>query len=113
MEVSSKVQRLDWYQRSPEEVLNHFGVKTEVGLTPSEVARQREKFGLNQLPEPKSRAFLSIFFKQFLSPLIYLLLVSAGIAFFLGEQKDAWVILFVVFMNSVIGAFQEGRAESS
>lgn len=113
MEASSKAQFVDWYQRTPEEVLSYFGVKNELGLTSTKVAHQRLKYGLNQLPEAESRTFLSIFFKQFLSPLIYLLLVSAGIAFFLGEQKDAWVILFVVLMNSVIGAFQEGRAESS
>jgi len=113
MEASNKTQLVDWSQRSSEEVLNHFRVTKEWGLAHTEVADQRAKYGLNQLPEAQSRTLLGIFLKQFLSPLIYLLLVSAGIAFFLGEQKDAWVILFVVFMNSVIGAFQEGRAESS
>ena len=56
---------------------------------------------------------LSIFTHQFLSPLIYLLLAAASIAFFIGEAKDAIVILVVVFLNAIIGTFQEGRAEQT
>ncbi len=50
---------------------------------------------------------------QFFSPLIYLLIFAAVISFFLGDQKDALVILIVVILNALIGAVQEGRAEQS
>ncbi len=54
-----------------------------------------------------------IFFRQFKSPLIYLLLVAAGIAAVLGEHADAAVIVGVLLTNAIVGAFQEGRAERS
>ena len=40
-------------------------------------------------------------------------MVAAGIAFTLGDHKDALVIMVVIFLNSLVGAIQEGRAESS
>jgi len=48
-----------------------------------------------------------------MSPLIYLLIGAALIAFILNEVSDAFVILAVVILNSVIGTIQEGRAEKS
>lgn len=54
-----------------------------------------------------------VFLRQFASPLIYVLLAAAVLAFALGKHEDALVILVVVLVNSLIGAFQEGRAERS
>lgn len=83
------------------------------GLIAEEVASRVKEYGTNTLPETKKRSLFSIFINQFLSPLIYLLLIAAGMAIFIGEAKDALVIIVVVLLNSVIGAIQEGRAEQS
>ncbi len=56
---------------------------------------------------------MTLVLRQFGSPLIYLLLEVATVAFLLGEQSDALVILAVVIVNSIIGSFQEGRAARS
>ena len=81
------------------------------GLSPELALRRLERFGPNALREPKRRSWSSVFLGQFKSPLIYLLLVAAVIALALGHAKDAIVIFTVVLLNSLIGAFQEGRAE--
>ena len=42
--------------------------------------------------------------------------ISAGIAIVSHEYSDlfeSFVILFIVFMNALIGVFQEGKAESA
>jgi calcium-translocating P-type ATPase len=83
------------------------------GLLPEEAHRRLARFGPNALREPRRRSVVSVFLGQFKSPLIYLLLVAAGVALALGHSNDAIVILTVVLLNSVIGAFQEGRAERS
>ncbi len=83
------------------------------GLTQVEADRRLAACGANALPEPAQRSVLAVFFRQFRSPLIYLLFVAAGVALALGETGDATVIGVVVVLNALIGAIQEGRAERS
>lgn len=81
------------------------------GLSSSEAARRLAQYGPNALPEPAQRSLFVVFLTQFRNPLIYLLLAATVIAFLLGERVDAVVILVVVALNALIGAFQEGKAE--
>ena len=83
------------------------------GLDTTEIERRREVFGANVLPEGQRQSAVTAFLRQFQSPLIYILFVAAVLAFALGHRGDAVVILIVVFVNAVIGWFQEGRAERS
>jgi magnesium-transporting ATPase (P-type) len=100
-----------WYTLHPDEAVSAIESNIDKGLAADEVARRRERFGANALPEAKSRSLLSVFLHQFKSPLIYLLFAAAGIALALGHVSDAGVIFTVVLLNALIGAFQEGRAE--
>lgn len=102
-----------WHSLHLDQVITKLTTNVTLGLTSIEAARRLEKYGLNELPETKRRSVYSIVFHQFLSPLIYLLLIAASIAFFVGETSDALVIVVVVLLNAVIGAYQEGRAEQS
>lgn len=102
-----------WHSLQTQDVLEALESHPTQGLSHSEAKNRLMRFGTNTLPEPHVRSFFSIALHQFLSPLIYLLLVAAGIAFFIGEARDAIVILAVVLLNALIGAFQEGRAEQS
>ncbi len=102
-----------WHSIQRSEVLEALEANAEQGLSHNVAKERLKQFGTNTLPEPERRSVFSIFLHQFLSPLIYLLLVASGIAFFIGEPGDAVVILVVVFLNAVIGALQEGRAEQS
>lgn len=104
---------LSWHALEIEEVSKKLNSSLSHGLCEEEVNSRLKHYGTNSLPEAKRRSVLSIFLHQFLSPLIYLLLVAAGMALFIGEAKDAIVIIIVVVLNAVIGAIQEGRAEQS
>lgn len=106
-------ERIAWHALSPEETLARIGTKPDFGLTTAEVAARRARHGPNALPEQKPPSILALFLRQFRSPLIYMLLVVAAVAFLLGERSDVVVILAVVFLNSIIGSFQEGRAARS
>jgi Ca2+-transporting ATPase len=89
------------------------GVDPEKGLESSAVKERRDKYGWNTLPRARSLPLAVLFLQQFVSPLIYLLLAAALIAFVMGDRRDAFVILGVLVMNSVISTFQEGRAQRS
>ncbi|MEQ1851431.1 MAG: HAD-IC family P-type ATPase, partial [Chthoniobacteraceae bacterium] len=83
------------------------------GLSREEAARRLAAHGPNTLPETEHRPLWRVLASQFASPLIYILFVAAAIAFAMGKRGDSIVILVVVIINAVIGAFQEGRAERS
>ncbi|MFZ0105973.1 MAG: HAD-IC family P-type ATPase [Thiobacillus sp.] len=83
------------------------------GLSGEEAARRLASYAENVLPEAEKRSLARLFLSQFQSPLIYILFIAAALALLLGKHGDALVILAVVFVNAVIGAFQEGRAERS
>jgi len=103
----------DWHALGREEVLAALQSDATAGLPPEEAERRLTRYGPNELPEERRRSILAVFGHQFRSPLIYLLLVAAGIALALGHRNDAAVIAVVVILNAVIGAVQEGRAERS
>ncbi len=102
-----------WYDLTADEAIDNLKSDRKNGLTHSEAQTRLKKYGLNELARSSGRSILSLFCHQFLSPLIYLLIVASGIAFTIGDKKDAIVILIVVVLNAVIGAIQEGRAEQS
>ena len=83
------------------------------GLT-ADAARERlDRFGLNALPAPRGPGLLLRILRQFHHPLIYVLLVAAGVTAALGEYVDSAVILAVVLVNAVVGFIQESKAEAA
>ncbi len=85
----------------------------ERGLSNNEALQRQEKFGLNQLPEEKVDSLLTIFGRQFQSPLIYLLFVAGAVVFIMGEPIDGAIIFFVLLFNAVVGTIQEGKAQNT
>jgi magnesium-transporting ATPase (P-type) len=102
-----------WHSRSADAVAQHWAVSPETGLDEAEVARRRERYGLNRLPEAKPRGPLIRFLAQFRNLLIYVLLGAALITALLGHWVDTAVIVGVVLVNAVIGFVQEGKAEDA
>jgi magnesium-transporting ATPase (P-type) len=102
-----------WHHMTADEAIAVSSSDATTGLSHTEATQRLARFGPNALPEPKSRTLLSVFLSQFKNPLIYLLLIAAVIAAFVGERTDPAVIVAVVLINAIIGTLQEGRAERS
>lgn len=83
------------------------------GLTASEVLERRKRFGVNKLPEKKGRTPLNLYLSQFRNPLIYVISVAAIVSLILGQTDDALIIAVVVLLDSILGFFQEYRAEKT
>lgn len=101
-----------WYQLPVEDALHQMGSSPE-GLTSSEAALRLKKYGPNKLGEEQPTSPLRVFLNQFKNPLIYILLLAAAATASLGMFKDSVVILVVIVINSIIGSWQELRAEQS
>jgi P-type Ca2+ transporter type 2C len=86
---------------------------SELGLSNSEVSRRQQQFGLNVLPEKGPTPLWTIVLRQFISPLIYILVAAAVVSAAIGDIKDASFIGVVLLLNTIIGAYQEWRAEQS
>ncbi len=101
------------YHLSADACLAGLQVQKERGLDQQEAERRLALFGRNILPLKKRRGIFAVFFSQFYSPLIALLLASGGIIWWIGKPSDAAVVFAVVILNAVMGAVQEGRAARS
>ncbi len=83
------------------------------GLKPEDITSRLNQFGPNKLPQAKLPGVLTIFFRQFLDPLIYVLLFAAIISLIANEITDAFFIFIVLLLNSLIGSVQEYSAQKS
>lgn len=86
---------------------------TRSGLSEAEVKERRNLFGVNELPRKLRLSALKIFFSQFKSPMLILLMTASGVTLFLKDWKDAGVILAAVAANIILGFYQENKAEAA
>ncbi len=88
------------------------------GLRTDEVKRRLEEHGYNQLLSKRRKSFAAMFFGQFKSFMIIILLIAAVISGVVGVMEgegllDTFVILGILVLNAFVGAFQERKAETS
>lgn len=81
------------------------------GLTQQEADSRLQLQGPNALPGPRRTSRFAILLRQLRSPLIYVLLAAAAASLALGHSSDAAFIGLVLVVNSLLGGWQEWRAE--
>jgi Ca2+-transporting ATPase len=107
-----------YYNQGIEEVLAQFNTSETEGLTAAEAKRRLEEYGYNLLEEKGRKNIFMMFFAQFKSLMIIILLVAAAISGVVGVMEgegllDTFVILGILVVNALIGAIQEKKAETS
>lgn len=102
----------------------------ETGLSSSEVELRRKQYGWNKIEGKKKISFMMRFLLQFKNPMIILLLIATLISLLIAfvpsfnssnkvgiesivEKVEPFVILFIVFLNTFFGAFQEAKSEKA
>ncbi|MEK9194334.1 MAG: HAD-IC family P-type ATPase [Patescibacteria group bacterium] len=101
-----------FYNRKISEIFDSLSSSDE-GLSEEEAQKRLREAGFNKLPEVRRASPILLFLKQFKSALIYVLLGAALLSFVLRHLIDVYVILAVVFLNALIGFFEEYRAEAA
>lgn len=107
-----------YYTLSPEQVLTELKTDPKQGLSTIEAKKRLTQYGYNQLESKKGKSFIQKFFSQFKSFMIIILIIAAIISGVVGILEneglfDTYVILGILILNALIGAYQEHRAESS
>jgi Ca2+-transporting ATPase len=100
------------------EVLKHWQVDADTGLSSAEVTRRLAEHGANKLQEKKKKSNIQRFAEQFKDVMIIILLIAAGISFVVAWYEgegffEPILILLIVVLNAVIGVVQEGKAEKA
>ena len=101
-----------WHSYSIQKVFHELKTSKN-GLSAIEAEKRIKLYGENKLPEEKPVSGFMIFLSQFKSPLIYILIIAAAASFLLREYIDAGVIAAVVAINTLIGFFQENKANKA
>ncbi len=81
------------------------------GLSDQDVSDSLKQYGYNELPSQKKRNIFVIFFNVVKEPMLLLLIGCGAVYFFLGEQKDALMLLSFVFVVVGITFYQERKTE--
>jgi len=81
------------------------------GLAADEVKIRLQKYGPNALPKTHADGAITIFLRQFASPLIYVLMAAALVSLLIREWSDAGFITAVLVINAIIGMLQEYSAQ--
>jgi Ca2+-transporting ATPase len=101
-----------WFNLSAEDTLKELGAKRS-GLTHTGAGERLRRYGPNELGKKKKASPIVLFLRQFLSPLIYVLLGAVVVSAAVGHYMDAGVIAGVLLINAIIGYVQESRSEKA
>jgi len=101
-----------WHTLEIEETFNILESNPR-GLSPAEIERRLEKYGPNEIESADGVSKLEILWAQVKNPLVFVLLIAALISLVAGKMIDAVVIAVVIVVNTLIGFFQEYRAEEA
>ena len=83
------------------------------GLSSEEASQRIHSSGLNLLESRDQPTPLSIFFRQFLNPLVYILVMAACIKAYVKGPLDALIIVGVILFMAIVGFVQEMRAQNA
>jgi Ca2+-transporting ATPase len=83
------------------------------GLAQEEAIRRLGQYGPNELTLEEGENPLFLFLRQFKSPLVYVLILAAGVSLLADHAIDAIVIVIILMINAVIGFIQEWNAEKT
>ena len=98
-----------WHTMRAEEVISALS-GSEKGISEGEAIKRLATHGPNELAEAEGTPAFVLFFKQFKSFLIYILIFAVIISYIAGELLDAAVIGVIIILNAVLGFVQEYRA---
>jgi len=86
---------------------------SENGLSQDEAARKIREFGRNEIKRVRKRPILFDFIGQFTNLFALILIFAGFLSLFLGNGRDAVILFLIVFLNAIVGFFQEYKAEKT
>ena len=98
--------------QTSEAVADTLSTNVITGLSQEEARIRLIKYGTNTLPQNTLNPW-RIFFRQFKSSFMYLLVAATILSFALGEIVEGWTIILFLGINSALGFYQEYKSEKT
>lgn len=102
--------KVNWHSHNIDYALKKVN-STIKGLSQDEAKIRLEKYGENILPQKRPTNFLLMLIKEFVNPIVIILIVAMVFSFVVREFLDGFVILGIIMIDATIGAIQEKKAE--
>jgi Ca2+-transporting ATPase len=109
MKISNR-NKSDKTKKETKDISNQ-SIETISGLSEEIALKRLHEEGYNELPSQRKRNILVILFHVILEPMLLLLLGAGLIYLFLGEEQDALMLLFFVFVVIGITLYQQRKTE--
>ena len=111
---------MTYYLENSENVFNNLK-SNETGLLQEEAEKRLLENGRNELSKPRQKSLARRLYEQLINPMVLVLLAAAAVSIAVTaiegggayEYAEAGIILLVVILNSVLGVFQESKAEKA
>lgn len=112
MKELEESQNLSWHALDTKDILKI--LKTRLtGLTTEEANERLNTLGYNEIEVDKKKSKILLLTSQFKNPIILILFAAALISLIANKLISVYVIFIVIIFNSLIGFFQEYKAEKS
>ena len=98
-------------KQSIDEVIRRLRTSPETGLSSEEAKRRLKIIGPNEIPEKKVHPVIK-FLRYFWGPIPWLIEIAAAISFMIHHWVDFYIILGLLITNSVVGFWEEHKAEN-
>ena len=102
-----------WHAMDIKDVLSLLRVDPKIGLSEEEAKKRIKIYGKNEIKAEKKIKWYQIFIREFIDPLIFILMIAAAISFAIGEIGDTLTILAIVILNGILGFIQEYKAQKA
>lgn len=103
---------MEFYKENIESIVKELNSNGKDGLDESKIRSARQKFGGNVLKETNSISIFKIILRQFISPLVFILIVASAVSFYLAQFRDGSILLAIVLVNAIIGFYEEWKSEN-
>lgn len=107
------MEKKNYFNLSAEDTVRELNSDAVSGLSEAGAKERLSQYGNNELVQKKGISAIVIFFDQFKNFIIWILIGAALVSGFLREWVDAFAIIAIVILNSILGFIQEYRAEKS
>ena len=106
------MEQENWHSLSESEVLEKLKT-SDYGLSDEEVRSRQKVYGYNELSKKKRKSIFKLALYELKDPMIIILILASILSFILDEFVEGYVILFIVFINTIISVVQQKKAEAS